>query len=118
MSRLAALLLVLVAQFLSACASSPPAPGPESVTFAPALNVDLAAMQRLPSGVYARDLRIGDGAPAAAGRELAVHFVGWLPDGTVFDALTDPEPPVDFRLGEGRVIRGWDEGLVGMRAGG
>lgn len=108
----------LAAMLLAACASAPSAPGPEKVAFAPSLNVELGAMQRLPSGVYVRDLRVGEGEPARAGREVAVHFVGWLPDGTQFDALTQPAPPVAFRLGEGRVIRGWDEGLAGMRPGG
>lgn len=110
---------VLMAVLLAGCGGGAGAgAAPEPVSYAPAVNVDLEQMQRLPSGVYVRDLRVGEGAPARRGSRMAVHFVGWLPDGTRFDALVPPAPPVEFRLGEGEVIRGWDEGLVGMRAGG
>jgi FKBP-type peptidyl-prolyl cis-trans isomerase FkpA len=116
MRRFACVLMVLVAGCGPAQGGS--AAAPEPVAFAPALNVELGQMQRLPSGVYVRDLRVGEGAPARAGQRLQVHFAGWLPNGTQFDALVPPAAPVEFRLGERKVIRGWEEGLVGMRPGG
>ena len=116
MRRLVCVMMVI----LAGCGSAGPGAdaAPEPASFAPALNVDLGQMQRLPSGVYVRDLRVGEGAPARNGQRLAVHFVGWLPDGTRFDALVPPAAPVEFRLGDRQVIRGWEEGLAGMRVGG
>jgi FKBP-type peptidyl-prolyl cis-trans isomerase len=102
---------------LYACASAPPAT-PESVVFAPALGVNLPAMQRLPSGVYLRDLRTGEGDPVRSGTRVAVHYVGWLHDGTQIEAVAPPDEPIEFRLGAGEVIRGWDHGITGMRPGG
>lgn len=116
MRRLVRVLMVLLAGCGSARGGVDAAP--EAMSFAPALNVDLGQMQRLPSGVYVRDLRVGTGEAAHRRQRLAVHFVGWLPDGTRFDALVPPAAPAEFRLGEGQVIRGWDEGLLGMRVGG
>jgi len=105
---------------LAACGASGGAPpaAPGAIAFAPALNVDLSAMQRLRSGVYIRDVREGEGAGVRRGDRVAVRYAGWLPDGTVFDAVAPPSPPREFRLGDGQVIRGWENGLVGMRAGG
>ncbi|CAN5869061.1 FKBP-type peptidyl-prolyl cis-trans isomerase [soil metagenome] len=116
MPRLMILLLSLTF-CLAACASVPAATA-ETVTFAPSLMVDLAAMERLPSGVYIRDVRVGEGNPVRAGDVVAVHYAGWLPDGTLFDGLAPPTPPTQFRLGAGEVIRGWDTGMPGMSRGG
>jgi FKBP-type peptidyl-prolyl cis-trans isomerase FkpA len=108
--------LLAAAAMLSSCAAATiPL---EEVQFAPQLNVDLAAMERLPAGVYIRDLRVGAGGQARWNQRLAVHYVGWLPDGTQFDGVAAPSPPVEFSLGGGQVIRGWELGLVGMREGG
>jgi len=104
---------------LSACASSP-ALRQETVstaTFAPALNVDLGAMFHTQSGLYYEDMSIGRGDAARRGSRLTVQYVGWLPDGTMFDR-SDPNTPLEVRLGAGRVIKGWEEGLTGIRAGG
>lgn len=110
---------------LAACSSAAPAAGvqapaaaPEAVTFAPSLEVDLAAMQRLSSGVYVRDIRVGEGPGIVRGDQVAVRYAGWLPDGTMFDAIVPPATPREFRLGDREVIRGWDSGMVGMKAGG
>lgn len=113
----AATILLAGALLPAGCASAPVAM-PAEVEFAPSLNVNLSMMERLPSGVYMRDLREGSGAPARSGSQVAVHFVGWLPDGTQFDGLAPPSMPAEFRLGAGEVIRGWDAGLMGMREGG
>jgi hypothetical protein len=93
---------------------SPGAP----ITFAPALGVDLAKMTKTPSGLAYRDVRVGSGAAAAAGQTVSVHYTGWLPNGSKFDSSRDRNQPFDFPLGGGQVIRGWDEGVVGMRVGG
>jgi len=65
-----------------------------------------------------QEVSVGTGAVAEAGDVLTVHYVGTLTDGRVFDSSRDTNTPFDFTLGMGSVIRGWDEGLVGMRVGG
>ncbi len=90
----------------------------ESATYAPALGIDVKALTRTPSGLYYRDLAPGSGKPVGAGREVAVHYSGWLRNGTRFDANAAPDDPFRFTVGEGQVIRGWDEGLIGMKPGG
>ncbi len=71
------------------------------------------------------DLQVGDGATAVAGKTAVVHYTGWLYDvsapqnkGRRFDSSYRRDRPFRFRLGEGRVIRGWEEGVVGMKVGG
>ena len=64
------------------------------------------------------DIEVGTGTPAAAGDLLTVHYVGTFENGTVFDSSRARDEPFTFRLGTGAVIRGWDQGLVGMRVGG
>jgi len=71
-----------------------------------------------PSGLKYVDLKIGEGEEAAVGKIVQVHYVGWLRDGTRFDSSRDRDRPFTFRLGAGDAIKGWDEGLVGMRVGG
>lgn len=70
------------------------------------------------SGLIIEDLIAGDGAQAAAGQEVTVHYTGWLTDGKKFDSSKDRDDPFMFPLGGGRVIRGWDEGVEGMKVGG
>jgi FKBP-type peptidyl-prolyl cis-trans isomerase FkpA len=102
---------------LAACDSAT-APTIEETRFAGHLGVDLAAMTRLPSGVYVRDLVLGDGAVAENGSTVAVHYRGWLPDGTPFDQRQGADPPFSFVLGSPQVIAGWNVGVRGMRVGG
>ena len=64
------------------------------------------------------EVAVGTGVVAEAGDVLTVHYVGTLTDGRVFDSSRDRNTPFDFTLGMDSVIRGWDEGLVGMRVGG
>jgi FKBP-type peptidyl-prolyl cis-trans isomerase len=71
-----------------------------------------------PSGLKYVDLKIGQGDEAATGKIVEVHYVGWLEDGTKFDSTRDRNLPFTFRLGAGDAIKGWDEGLVGMKVGG
>ncbi|MDR2240381.1 MAG: FKBP-type peptidyl-prolyl cis-trans isomerase [Zoogloeaceae bacterium] len=71
-----------------------------------------------PSGLIYEELTIGNGEAAAPGQTVSVHYTGWLTDGTKFDSSKDRDEPFDFPLGAGYVIRGWDEGVQGMRPGG
>ena len=74
------------------------------------------------SGLQFEDTRLGDGAEARAGHNVTVHYTGWLyEDGTQgakFDSSRDRDEPFIFPLGAGMVIRGWDEGVQGMKVGG
>src|SRR6187549_1398814 len=70
------------------------------------------------SGLGIEDLVVGDGATASAGQRVSVHYTGWLENGTKFDSSKDRGEPFMFSLGRGEVIRGWDEGVSGMKVGG
>ncbi len=70
------------------------------------------------SGLQIKDLVVGTGEQARAGATVSVHYTGWLVDGTKFDSSVDRGTPFEFQLGQGRVIKGWDEGVATMRVGG
>ncbi|HNP61566.1 MAG TPA: FKBP-type peptidyl-prolyl cis-trans isomerase [Nitrospirales bacterium] len=70
------------------------------------------------SGLQYVDLAPGSGREAHAGETAIVHYTGTLTDGTKFDSSKDRNEPFSFRLGAGRVIKGWDEGVEGMKIGG
>lgn len=70
------------------------------------------------SGLVYEDLVLGQGDEAQAGDTVSVHYTGWLEDGTQFDSSVDRGTPFEFNLGAGAVIKGWDEGVAGMREGG
>jgi FKBP-type peptidyl-prolyl cis-trans isomerase FkpA len=70
------------------------------------------------SGLKYEDIVEGNGAEAAAGQRVSVHYTGWLTDGSKFDSSVDRNDPFQFALGAGMVIRGWDEGVQGMKVGG
>jgi len=70
------------------------------------------------SGLIYDDVTMGSGDVAALGQTVSVHYTGWLPDGTKFDSSKDRNEPFEFPLDAGYVIRGWDEGVQGMRVGG
>jgi FKBP-type peptidyl-prolyl cis-trans isomerase len=61
---------------------------------------------------------VGTGTEAQPGAKVQVHYTGWLTDGTKFDSSVDRNKPFEFPLGAGYVIRGWDEGVSGMKVGG
>jgi FKBP-type peptidyl-prolyl cis-trans isomerase FkpA len=86
--------------------------------FSAALGVDTTAMTKTPSGLRYQDLASGQGAEAAEGRTVSVHYTGWLPNGEKFDSSRDRNEPFKFKLGAGQVIAGWDEGVAGMKVGG
>jgi FKBP-type peptidyl-prolyl cis-trans isomerase len=90
----------------------------ETTKFAPSLGVNLAASVKTPSGLYIRDISQGAGATLVAGQTVGMRYVGSFANGNVFDSNPAPKPAFSFKLGGGQVIKGWDEGLVGMRVGG
>lgn len=78
--------------------------------------------QTTPSGLQFEDVTLGSGQEAKAGCTAVVHYTGWLyvngQTGSKFDSSKDRGQPFDFPLGAGHVIRGWDEGVQGMKVGG
>ncbi len=69
-------------------------------------------------GLKIESLKTGTGAEAKPGQTVTVHYTGWLTSGQKFDSSRDRGRPFSFALGAGQVIRGWDEGVAGMRVGG
>jgi FKBP-type peptidyl-prolyl cis-trans isomerase len=125
----AALALAATAPALAACgrekgdagagsaASAPANPDPAQNTYAPALGVNLVAFNKKQSGLLYQDVTPGTGLVAIAGRKVKVHYTGWLPNGKEFDSSRRGDP-IEFTLGQGQVIRGWDEGIDGIKVGG
>ncbi|MDA8244306.1 MAG: FKBP-type peptidyl-prolyl cis-trans isomerase [Elusimicrobia bacterium] len=72
----------------------------------------------LKSGLKYVDIEEGEGPAAVSGREVTVHYTGTFPNGKKFDSSVDRDEPFTFTLGAGHVIKGWDEGVAGMRIGG
>jgi FKBP-type peptidyl-prolyl cis-trans isomerase len=70
------------------------------------------------SGLQYWDIKDGLGTPAKAGDHVKVHYTGWLTTGKKFDSSVGTGQPFDFTLGHGEVIKGWDEGIAGMKVGG
>ena len=115
--------LVASAVLLVACQEAPPprpavSGDPEQLTFAPALNVTLDSTERRSSGLYVHDVVIGTGPVADSMTTAAVHYTGWLADGTRFDGSRERGEPYRFTVGIGQVIGAWDEGIRGMKVGG
>ena len=121
-SRLPLLLMVL--PLLPACTAS--APPPSEVQAAPAAATGVAGPAPAApapatvtaSGLAIEELAKGRGPAAKAGDTVAVHYTGTLTEGTKFDSSRDRNQPFSFRLGQGQVIKGWDEGIAGMQIGG
>jgi FKBP-type peptidyl-prolyl cis-trans isomerase len=114
-----AVVTLLAAQTTSKTEKSAPAPkaaatpkpsGPTKVTGQP---------QTTASGVEYWDIQVGTGKTAVAGKKLSMHYTGWLTDGKQFDSSRGHRgEPFQFTLGQGQVIKGWDEGVAGMKVGG
>ena len=83
--------------------------GPPPVTGKPTTTAD---------GLKYWDVKVGTGAAATSGRNVKVHYTGWLTNGKKFDSSVDRKEPFEFKLGAGNVIKGWDEGVAGMKVGG
>ncbi len=73
---------------------------------------------RLPDGLKYEDLKVGEGAQPKNGQKVQVHYTGWLTNGKKFDSSVDRGQPFEFVLGQGQVIKGWDEGVATMKVGG
>jgi len=73
---------------------------------------------KTPSGLVYWDIRVGNGEVAKEGSHVRVHYTGWLTSGKKFDSSVDAGKPFDFTIGNGEVIKGWEEGVAGMRVGG
>ncbi len=106
--------------FLIACGGADKAAG--STAAEP--QADAVEQPAQSSGLVSKQLQAGDGATAEAGKRVTVHYTGWLYDenaenneGKKFDSSVDRSQPFTFPLGQGRVIRGWDEGVAGMQVG-
>jgi FKBP-type peptidyl-prolyl cis-trans isomerase len=96
---------------------------PPKATAEPAVKAEAPAAKggpkvKTPSGLEYEDVKVGTGAEAKAGQTVTVHYAGTLDNGTEFDASRKRGKPFDFRLGASEVIRGWDEGVAGMKVGG
>lgn len=84
----------------------------------PAVAPKAAAYQSTPSGLKYRDIVVGKGAKPTVGRKIQANYTGKLTDGTVFDSSIPRGQPIEFIIGVGQVIKGWDEGLSTMKVGG
>jgi len=84
-----------------------------STNLTPGANVTTTA-----SGLKYEDMVVGTGATPKAGQTCSVHYTGWLMNGSKFDSSRDRGTPFTFPIGQGNVIKGWDEGVMGMKVGG
>ena len=94
---------------------TPPLPPPQPLT---AFEGKPVATRKLDKGLVVVDYKLGDGPEAKAGDTVSVHYRGALKDGTEFDSSLARPRPLVFPLGQGRVIKGWDTGIAGMKVGG
>jgi FKBP-type peptidyl-prolyl cis-trans isomerase FkpA len=106
-------LLLLLSLLLAGCSRKVPEPGESD--FKPAAPVP---PDPGPTELQIIDDAAGTGKAAAAGDTVRVHYTGTLMNGTKFDSSRDKGTPFDFKLGTGAVIKGWDQGVVGMKVGG
>lgn len=97
-----------------------PAPiDPANDTYAASLGVDIASMTKTSSGLYYKDKVVGTGTAAAASDSIRANYTVWLTNGTKVDSSKDTgNSPIEFRIGDPEVIRGFSEGFVGMKPGG
>jgi peptidylprolyl isomerase len=100
---------------VSGAPTAPNAPEGRAAATGPA-KVDESQYKTLPGGLKYAVLQEGSG-PAAEHQQVFVHYTGWLENGTQFDSSHDRGDPIAFTLGHGEVIKGWDEGVKGMKVG-
>jgi len=98
-----------IAQTAAKKSSAKTVSGPTKVTGEPT---------KTPSGLEYWDIKVGTGVTAETGKQVKVDYTGWLTDGKKFDSSVGTGKPFDFMLGASQVIKGWDEGVVGMKVGG
>jgi FKBP-type peptidyl-prolyl cis-trans isomerase len=112
------LLVTSAAVVLLATACSKPAPEPGERDFTPASASPAAPEPPGPSSLEIQDDVVGTGKACASGDTVSVHYTGTLMGGAKFDSSRDRNKPFDFKIGAGSVIKGWDQGVVGMKVGG
>ena len=118
-TALQCLLALTITVSLSACAD-------KQASFDNARTIEtLSTLQNGPQELVRTETKIGQGPEARTGQTVTVHYTGWLYDesapknrGKKFDSSLDRGKPFSFTLGQGRVIKGWDQGVVGMKVGG
>jgi FKBP-type peptidyl-prolyl cis-trans isomerase len=101
--------LLALAGLIVAQTTKPATSGPTKVTGDPI---------KTASGLEYWDIKVGTGAVAQSGQQVKVDYTGWLTDGTKFDSSIGTGRPFAFKLGASQVIKGWDEGVAGMKVGG
>lgn len=109
------LLLLVVAISIPACSQKEAEMVPEKDAASQAV---AAGAVTTPSGLSYTDLVTGTGPAPTSGKNVTVHYTGWLENGTKFDSSVDRGQPFAFRIGAGEVIPGWDEGVMSMKTGG
>lgn len=87
-------------------------------TLSAAVAVSTVGCTKKGGSLKSEDLIVGNGAEAKTGQRVTVHYTGWLTDGKKFDSSLDRKQPFQFQLGAGQVIKGWDDGVNGMKVGG
>ncbi len=109
-----AIILAMTAVFVLAQSATgkPAAPNTNAPTKVTGVGV------KTDSGLQYWDIRIGNGDVAKEGSHVRVHYTGWLTTGKKFDSSVDAGKPFDFTIGNGEVIKGWEEGVAGMKVGG
>jgi peptidylprolyl isomerase len=127
---IAAVLVLVIAQFTGSTSTAIAAETPTAVTSSPASSPvsnpdnEMTAAKpsgetvTTPSGLKYKEIKVGAGATPTAGQTVVVHYTGTLESGSKFDSSRDRNSPFSFVLGVGQVIKGWDEGLSTMKVGG
>ena len=112
------LAITLLALAALAIAQTTPAkkPAPKPATSAPTKVTGTPI--KTTSGLEYWDIKVGTGAVAQTGQHVKVDYTGWLTNGKKFDSSVGTGKPFEFKLGASQVIKGWDEGVVGMKVGG
>jgi peptidylprolyl isomerase len=102
------------------CTAATPSTGAaKGLAAPPPTPASAADLQTTPSGLQYQDFKVGTGAQPSPNQTVRVTYTGWLENGTKFDSSLDRTPPTfSFVLGQGAVIKGWDEGVATMRVGG
>lgn len=100
---------------LAGCGGESPAEPTQNAT--PWTEVAPSTLKDIEGGLQYAILSPGSGRTARSGDRVRMHYTGWLMDGARFDSSVDQNRPIEFVLGRGRVIRGWDLGVVGMKVG-